>query len=110
MNYIHFRQSWFDFACFNTNQIYAWRPNFDRNNLARWLKKGLLIRLRQGFYTFPDYMNKPDFIYYFANQIYKPSYISLHTALSFYEVIPEMVVQFTSITSLKTIMELENVN
>ena len=49
-------------------------------------------------------MNKPDFIYYFANQMYKPSYISLHTALSFYGVIPEMVVQFTSITSLKTAM------
>jgi len=104
MNYIHFRQIWFDFACFNTNQIYAWQPNFDRNNLTRWLKKGLLTRLRQGFYTFPDYKHKADFAYYFANQMYKPSYISLHSALSFYGVIPEMVVQFTSITSLKTAM------
>lgn len=102
MNYIHFRQTWFDYACFNTNQIYAWRSNFDRNNLSRWLKKGLLVRLRQGFYTFPDYKHKPDFTYYFANQMYKPSYISLHSALSFYGVIPESVVQITSITPLKT--------
>lgn len=39
---------------------------------------------------------------YFANQIYKPSYISLHTALKFHGVIPEEVVQFTSVSTLKT--------
>ena len=31
-----------------------------------------------------------------------PSYISLHTALSFYGMIPEAVVQITCVTSLKT--------
>lgn len=41
-------------------------------------------------------------IWYVANQIYRPSYISLHTALSFYGLIPESVVQITSVTSLKT--------
>lgn len=92
----------FDIACFNINQIYAWQPHFDKNNLTRWLKKGLLIRLKQGYYTFPEYENKPGFSYYFANRIYKPSYISLHTALSFYGIIPESVVQITSVTSLKT--------
>lgn len=102
MNYLYFKQNWFEFVCFNTNQIYAWQPNFDRNNLTRWVKRGLLIRLRQGLYTFPDYKRKPDSSYYFANHIYKPSYISLHTALSFYGLIPEAVVQITSITSLKT--------
>src|SRR5690606_24272181 len=30
------------------------------------------------------------------------SYVSLHTALAFYGIIPEAVVQFTSVTSLKT--------
>lgn len=104
MNYFHFRKNWFDFICFNINQIYAWQPNFDRNNLTRWVKKGLLIRLRQGLYTFPDYKRNADSTYYFANHIYKPSYISLHTALSFYGIIPEAVVQITSITSLKTEM------
>lgn len=45
---------------------------------------------------------KNDYALYFANRIYSPSYISLHTALAFYSMIPEAVVQFTSITSLKT--------
>jgi predicted transcriptional regulator of viral defense system len=92
----------FDIGCFNTHQVYAWKPDFDRNNFVRWVKKGLLIRLRQGYYTFPDYLNKSDFTLLCANQIYRPSYVSLHTALAFYGIIPEAVVQITSVTSLKT--------
>jgi len=59
--------------------------------------------LRNGFYSFPEYLGKADFAWYLANRIYKPSYISLHTALAFYGLIPESVVQITSVTSLKTI-------
>ena len=92
----------FDLGCFNTHQVYAWKPEFDRNNFVRWVKKGLLIRLRQGNYTFPEYKGQPDYTLYFANRIYRPSYISLHTALAFYGLIPEAVVQVTSVTSLKT--------
>ncbi len=61
-----------------------------------------MIRLRQGYYTFPEYKSQPDYTLYFANRIYRPSYISLHTALAFYGLIPEAVVQVTSVTSLKT--------
>lgn len=92
----------FSLACFSIDQVYAWQPGFDRNNLYRWTKKGLLIRLRQGWFSFPEYLGKPDFARYFANRIYRPSYISLHTALSFHGIIPEGVVQVTSVTSLKT--------
>jgi predicted transcriptional regulator of viral defense system len=34
--------------------------------------------------------------------MYKPSYVSLHSALAFYGIIPEAVVQITSVSSLKT--------
>lgn len=102
MNYLEFKNRMFDLGCFNTHQVYAWKPDFDRNNFVRWTKKGLLIRLRQGYYTFPEYKSTPDFTLFFANRIYRPSYISLHTALAFYEMIPEAVVQVTSVTSLKT--------
>jgi predicted transcriptional regulator of viral defense system len=102
MSYIEFRRKMFDLACFNVNQVYAWQPDFSRNNLVRWTNQGLLIRLRQGYYTFPEYKGRTDYPYYFANRIYRPSYISLHTALAFYGMIPESVVQITSVTSLKT--------
>ncbi len=102
MNFLEFKSQLYDLACFNIYQVYAWQPGFDRNNLTRWARKGYLIRLRQGYFAFPEYKNKPDYSLYFANQIYRPSYISLHTALSFYGIIPEAVVQITSVTSLKT--------
>ena len=102
MNFLTFRKQFFRQACVNINQIYAFDPGFDRNNLSRWVKKGLLIRLRQGYYTFAEYKGSNDHVYYFANRIYKPSYISLHTALSFYGIIPEAVTQITSISGLKT--------
>lgn len=102
MTFLEFRAQLFELACFNINQVYAWQPDFDRNNFTRWVKKGYLIRLRQGYYAFSEYKGKPDYPLYFANRIYHPSYISLHTALSFYGMIPEAVVQITSVTSLKT--------
>jgi predicted transcriptional regulator of viral defense system len=92
----------FPLACFNVNQVYAWQPDFNRNNLVRWTSQGLIIRLRQGYYTFPEYLSRADYPYYFANRIYRPSYVSLHTALASYGMIPEAVTQITSVTSLKT--------
>jgi len=88
--------------CFNLNQIYAVQPDFERYNLVRWKKKGYLVALRNGFYTFSDFLSKPDYAYFFANKMYQPSYISLHSALAFYGMIPEAVVQITSVSSLKT--------
>lgn len=103
MSFLEFKERMFDLACFNIHQVYSWKPDFDRNNFVRWTAKGLLIRLRQGYYTFPEYKAKPDYALYFANRIYRPSYVSLHSALAFYGMIPEAVVQITSVTSQKTI-------
>ncbi len=102
MTFLEFRNQLFDLACFNIYQVYAWQPDFDRNNLTRWIKKGYLIRLRQGYFAFSEYKSKPDYPLYFANRIYQPSYVSLHTALAFYGMIPEAVIQIVSVSSLKT--------
>jgi predicted transcriptional regulator of viral defense system len=102
LSYLEFRNKLFKLACFTIQQVYAWQPDFDRNNLTRWVIKGYLVRLRQGYYAFSEYLNKPDYALYIANRIYRPSYISIHTALAFYGMIPEGVVQITSVTSLKT--------
>lgn len=39
---------------------------------------------------------------FLAGKIYRPSYISLHSALSVYGIIPKTVVQLTGVTPLKT--------
>jgi predicted transcriptional regulator of viral defense system len=102
MNFIDFKSKMQEFVCFNLNQIYAFQPDFDRNNLFRWKKKGYLIALRNGCYTFTDFLGKPGYAYFFANKMYQPSYVSLHSALAFYGIIPEAVVQIISVSSLKT--------
>lgn len=36
MNYPDFKNRIFDLGCFNVHQVYAWYPDFDRNNFVRW--------------------------------------------------------------------------
>ena len=102
MDYLTFRERMLPMGCFHINQVLLWEKDFDRNNLTRWCRKGLLVKLRNLYYAFPECRQMPDFARYVANRIYTPSYISLHSALSFYGMIPEEVVQVTSVTTLKT--------
>ena len=102
MDFLTFREKMYPMGCFNINQVLLWEKDFDRNNLTRWCRRGLLVKLRNQYYAFPEYRQVPDFSRYVANRIYSPSYISLHSALSFYGMIPEEVVQLTSVTTLKT--------
>ncbi len=97
-----FRKAFFDQISFTSNQVKAWHPGFDKNNLGRWTKKGYLIKLRNGYYTFKEHISKQNIHLYLANRIYRPSYISLHTALAFHGLIPEAVTQTTSVSTLKT--------
>lgn len=102
MDFLTFRTHMYPHGCFNINQVLLWEKDFDRNNLTRWCKKGLLVKLRNEHYAFSEYRLVSGFARYIANQLYKPSYISLHSALSFYGIIPEEVVQLTSVSTLKT--------
>jgi predicted transcriptional regulator of viral defense system len=74
-----------------------------QNRVTEWTNKGYIIKLKRGLYTLNDDDRKfrlSDF--YLANHLYKPSYISLESALSYYDLIPERVYEITSITSKKT--------
>ncbi len=102
MLYPAFRKQWIRQGCVSSHQILAWHPRFDKNNLVRWVKQGLLTRLKNGLYTFPECLDEAGFAFYAAGCIYKPSYISLHTALSFHGLIPEAVITTTSISTRKT--------
>jgi len=64
--------------------------------LERYVKKGVLIRFRRSLYALTS--NCPS-SYLIANNLYKPSYISFETALSFYNMIPEVVHTYTSATT-----------
>ena len=102
MTYIQFYNDWHRLACFSVSQVRAIYPDFHRGNFVQWQQAGYIVSLRQGWYAFADYLQQPDYARYFAGKICSPSYISLHTALSFYGIIPEAVVEITSVTTQKT--------
>jgi len=67
--------------------------------LWRYEKKGHVIKLRRGLYALKN--NFPP-SYLVANKLYKPSYISFDTALSFNGIIPETIYSVTSATTRLT--------
>lgn len=67
--------------------------------LNRNIKSGLFIKLRNKYYILKD--SNPS-LYFLANKLYQPSYISLEKALAHYGIIPETVYTITSITSKPT--------
>lgn len=101
MSFWQLRNQFYDLICFNINQVYAWQPGFDKNNLTRWVKQNLLVKLRNSWYSFPDYIKVPNIQHFVSNKIYSPSYVSLHSTLAFYGIIPEAIVQTTAVSSLK---------
>ncbi len=71
-----------------------------RVQLSRWMKEGKVIGLRRGMYLLsPTYRRIPLSPVILANQLYTPSYLSGLWALGYYDMIPERVVWFTSVTS-----------
>ena len=79
-----------------------------RNQLERWRKTGRVIRLKKGIFILADDDRKAEpSRAYIANQLYSPSYVSLEYALNYYGLIPERVIDITSVTSRKT-MKLDN--
>ena len=102
MTYTQFYNQWHGLGCFSVHQVHAISPDFNRANWHQWQKSGYIVMLRRGWYAFADHLQQPDYARYFAGKIYAPSYISLHTALSFYGIIPEAVVEITSVTTQKT--------
>ena len=72
---------------------------FPKDKISSLEKKGDLIRLKKGSYVVsPKIHNQPISNELIANHLYGPSYISLESALSFYNLIPERVHSIRSMT------------
>lgn len=90
-------------------------PIFSRNDLlmagckildyqlSLWVKKGYLIRLKNGLYAYRREMDKIQGEE-LAFLLCQPSYLSLESALAWYGFIPEIVHSFTNVTSRITRM------
>lgn len=70
-----------------------------RDKIRRLLKDKDIIRVKKGLYVLGNAYNKPYSKYVLANLIYGPSYITAQTALAFWNMIPERVELFISMTT-----------
>ncbi len=83
--------------------LFSEPPNQIRARLSRWVEKGQLIRLRRKHYLLPElYRTYNPSHLFISNMLYRPSYVSLATALSYYGLIPERVVAVQSMTQRTT--------
>lgn len=102
ISYLEFQRSLYPQGLFSISQVRLYFPDFNSDNLLSWQKKGYIIRLRRGWYCFREFMSVSEYNFLVANNIYTPSYISHQEALLFYGLIPEHIVDSTSITTKKT--------
>ena len=71
-----------------------------KTQLSRWMAKGWIIALRRGFYRLADpFARIPLVSAELSGLIYTPSYLSDVWALSYYDLIPERVVELTAVTT-----------
>jgi len=77
--------------------------NYDPNIFKRWADEGRVEKLRNGLYLNKDFNLKGNLDYFIvARDLYEPSYVSMTSALRYYNFIPETVYEITSISTRKT--------
>ncbi len=97
-----------EYPIFSSNQVERMFVEEENNSiniqLSRWEKRGELVRLKRGIYKLADREVEEMVV---ASVMYRPSYVSLETALHYQGVIPEVVNMITSVTTI-TSKEFEN--
>ncbi len=91
-----------DFTVFSVRDVLRVDPAFHRRRLNEWQDKGYIRKVVKGFYVFADRALDEWALFEIANRIYKPSYISLESALAHYQLIPESVFGVTSVSTRRS--------
>ncbi|MFH1192555.1 MAG: hypothetical protein V1655_03715 [bacterium] len=95
---------------FRTSHIEAFSPYLKKTSiyqkLTRLIKKGGIIKLKNGFYTTKEYKEKHisemEYFYYLANILRYPSYVSGAYVLQSRGILTEITYPITSITTKST--------
>lgn len=101
MRYLEFEKAFKIYPVFSVKDIRKRYPGFDNRRLVEWQQKGYLLKVRRGYYCFAEKKGE-QFLYFAANKICAPSYVSLESALAYYSLIPESVFMTTSVTTKNT--------
>jgi predicted transcriptional regulator of viral defense system len=102
MNYLAFEKSLKAFPVFSIKDIKKRYPDFDNRRLVEWQQKGYIQKIRREYYCLQERTKDENFLFFTANKIYSPSYVSMESALAFYNFIPEGVFMTTSLSTRNT--------
>lgn len=102
MRFPQFRQLLHEYDYFSVAWVYRYVPSFDKRRLYERTQKGYLTPLKRGRYLFADVECTYELTLHLANVLYRPSYVSLFTALAYHGLVPETVIAIQSITPKKT--------
>lgn len=102
MRYLELKDILRSFIVFSLRDIKKIEPGFYRSRLNEWQGKGYIEKIIKNYYIFTDQTVNENVLFFIANKIYGPSYISLEMALSYYQLIPESTYGITSVTTKKT--------
>ncbi len=102
MRYIQLKNSIKKSFIFNLSDINKIDPKFSKRRLFEWQEKGYIKKIINGYYIFTDIELNEKMFFQIANKIYKHSYISLETALHYYNLIPEQPYMILSVSTRKT--------
>jgi predicted transcriptional regulator of viral defense system len=102
MQYVQLKEQFKHHTIFSLSDIRLLEPNFHRRRLNDWQDKGYIKKIIKEIYIFSDKDIDEHILFEIANRIYKPSYISLEMALSYYQLIPESVYGLTSVSTRRT--------
>jgi len=102
MNYLAFEKSLREFPVFSIKDIKKRYPGFDNRRLVEWQQKNYIQKIRREYYCFDERNKDENFLFFAANKIYSPSYVSMESALAFHNLIPEGVFMTTSISTRNT--------
>jgi len=102
MQYIELKKSFKDFTVFSLTDIKRIDVGFHRRRLNEWQEKGYIKKIIRGYYVFSDLEIDENVLFEIGNRIYRPSYISFETALSYYHLIPESVYGISAASTRRT--------
>lgn len=102
MRYLDLRRHLSDQLVFTVSDVKKFDSHFYYSRLTEWQEKGYIEKVCRGFYIFSDTKLDEAALFAISNRIYNPSYISLESALTYYNFIPEGVFTVTAVTTKQT--------
>jgi predicted transcriptional regulator of viral defense system len=102
MKYVDFQNFFKNRVLIDVQEVKQVFPDFESRRFYEWQKKGYIKKLASQFYIFADKKINESENNFIANKLFEPSYVSLESALRYYNLIPEVVFLTTSVTTRKT--------